>query len=309
MIRTRLNKEKGRLQPIRATPRRSRMTLSGIWLTQTRSHSSRFSALPRDPVVRFHGATVAGASAGFVAPAAARLPIVSGARTVFARLFTPPADDATAADRATFVLAGLRRPVRATVAITVMVFVVIFDFSRTFIPDELIQYDRNPGMQRLQAWDRVILFLLVPLLVVVLGFRDRPSRYGLRLGEWRLGAALVVAGCAVMTPIVLAVREPARRSPRPRAAAVDAAGRPRDEPPRPLPAEFLFRGFLMFTLVRAIGPIGVLVATVPFALTHLTKPEAELNSDAIGGMLYGWLAWRTRSIAWARWPIHTSSRC
>ena len=63
-------------------------------------------------------------------------------------------------------------------------------------------------------------------------------------------------------------------------------------------AEFLFRGFLMFTLVRAIGPIGVLVATVPFALTHLTKPELELISTLIGGMLYGWLAWRTRSIVW-----------
>ena len=34
-------------------------------------------------------------------------------------------------------------------------------------------------------------------------------------------------------------------------------------------AEFLFRGFLMFTLVRAIGPIGVLVATVPFVV-HAT---------------------------------------
>src|SRR4029453_19007645 len=84
-------------------------------------------------------------------------------------------------------VAGLELPVRATVAITVMVLVVIFDFSRTFIPDELIEYDRNPGMQRLQALDRVALFLAVPLLVVVLGFRDRPSRYGLRLGGWRRG--------------------------------------------------------------------------------------------------------------------------
>ena len=48
-----------------------------------------------------------------------------------------------------------------------------------------------------------MLFGLVPLLVVVVGFRDRPSRYGLTLGEWRWGSALMLVGCAVMTPIVL----------------------------------------------------------------------------------------------------------
>ena len=63
-------------------------------------------------------------------------------------------------------------------------------------------------------------------------------------------------------------------------------------------AEFLFRGFLTFTLVRAMGPIGVLIATLPFVFVHLTKPELELISTLGGGMLYGWLAWRTGSILW-----------
>jgi membrane protease YdiL (CAAX protease family) len=219
-------------------------------------------------------------------------------RSALARLFTPPRDDATPADATTFTLAGLRLPTRATVAITVMVFVVILDFSRTFIPDDLIQYDRNPGMQRLQAWDRVVLFFLVPLLVILLGFRDRPSRYGLRLGEWRLGLVLAMLGCAVMTPIAIWF-------------AATPEGRDYYAPSwSTLPdvlvtnlmdltsAEFLFRGFLMFTLVRTIGPIGVLVATLPFVFTHLTKPELELISTLFGGMLYGWLAWRTRSIVW-----------
>ena len=52
--------------------------------------------------------------------------------------------------------------------------------------------------------ERAIAFGLVPLLVVVLGFRDRLPRYGLTLGDWRWGLALVFAGCLVMTPIVLA---------------------------------------------------------------------------------------------------------
>ena len=215
-------------------------------------------------------------------------------RTLTAGPGYPP----NAGDLATFDLVGLRLPRRATIAIAVMVFVVIFDFSRTFIPDELIRYDHNPGMQRLQAFDRLVLFLLVPLLVVVLGFRERPSRYGLRLGEWRVGLPLAVIGGAVMTPVVLwfATLPDTRAyyapswSTLPDVLATNAIDL--------ISAEFLFRGFLMFALVRSMGPVGVLVATLPFVFSHLTKPELELFSTLAGGMIYGWLAWRTSSIVW-----------
>ncbi len=217
---------------------------------------------------------------------------------LLARLFRGPEYQPSAADRRTVTIAGLELPLRATVVITVMVLAVMFDFSRTFIPDELIQYDRNPGMQRLQAIDRVVLYALVPLLVVVLVFRESPARYGVRLGDWRVGAPLAVIGCAVMTPVVLwfAGQPDARAYYSPSWSnlpdvlltnAIDLTS-----------AEFLFRGFLMFALVRALGPIGVLIATLPFAFSHLTKPELELISTLAGGMLYGWLAWRTGSIVW-----------
>ena len=219
-------------------------------------------------------------------------------RTFLARLIAAPSYPPDPIDLRTFALAGLRLPVLATVAITVVVFAVIFDFSRTFIPDELISYDRNPLMQRLQAIDRLVLYALVPLAVIVFGFRDRPARYGVRLGDWRWGLALTLAGCAAMTPIVLwfATLPDARAWYAPSWStlpdvvltnAMDLAA-----------AEFLFRGFLMFALVRAIGPVGVLVATLPFVFSHLTKPELELFSTLAGGMAYGWLAWRTGSIVW-----------
>jgi hypothetical protein len=108
-----------------------------------------------------------------------------------------------AADLRTFRLAGLELPVRSTVVVVATILLVIFDFQRTLIPDELLRYDRNPGEQRLQAFSRLFLYFVVPLAIVVLGFRDRPSRYGLRLGDWRWGLGLALVGCAVMTPIIL----------------------------------------------------------------------------------------------------------
>ena len=213
-------------------------------------------------------------------------------------VFRAPSYPPTPADERTFDLAGLRLPLRATIAVTVLVLVVILDFNRTFIPEHLIAYDRNPGMQRLQAIDRAILFGLVPLLVIVLAFRDSPSRYGLRLGEWRVGAGLAAAGCALMTPIVLwfAAQPDAADYYAPSAASL--ADVTLTNLLDLVSAEFLFRGFFMFAMIRVIGPIGVLVATLPFVFSHLTKPELELLSTLGGGLLYGWLAWRTGSVVW-----------
>jgi membrane protease YdiL (CAAX protease family) len=59
--------------------------------------------------------------------------------------------------------------------------------------------------------------------------------------------------------------------------------------------EFFFRGFLLFGLMRVMGPTAVLAQAVPFALAHLGKPEAETITTIFGGALFGWLAWRTRS--------------
>jgi membrane protease YdiL (CAAX protease family) len=213
-------------------------------------------------------------------------------------MFAMPAYPPSEADLRTIRVAGLDVPVRATIVIVAVTLVVIFDFQRTLIPDELVRYDRNPGMQRLQALSRLVLFFVVPLLIVVAAFRDRPSRYGLRLGDWRWGLALAVAGCAVMTPVVLVLAG----APDFRAYYAPSA--------EPLPsllltntidlisAEFVFRGFLMLALARLFGPIALIVALFPFTFTHLTKPETELLSTFAGGAIYGWLTWRTGSILW-----------
>lgn len=216
----------------------------------------------------------------------------------WAWLTTPPADPPTPADRREVDIAGLRLPARASAAIVVVTMAMLVDLSRTLLGEDVTGLGRSPAGMRAIAIERVLVFGLVPLLVVLVGFRDRPSRYGLTLGDWRAGLLLVALGLAVMAPIV------AWFTSLPDARAFYA------QSVAPLPdllltntldlasSEFLFRGFLMLTLVRAIGPIGVLVAMMPFAFAHLGKPEVEVLSTVIGGLAYGWLAWRTRSIVW-----------
>jgi membrane protease YdiL (CAAX protease family) len=187
-------------------------------------------------------------------------------------------------------LAGLQLPLLDTVIIAVTTVVLLTDHYADGV--------RGTDAALAQSIDRAFLFGVVPLAVLLL-LRERPFDYGLRLGSWRVGIPLTIGLALVATPLILVVS----RLPE------FAAYYHRDivDPARLLvtnaldvgPAEFLFRGFLMFTLVRRAGPIGVVLATFPFVFTHLGKPALETYSTLLGGTLFGWMAWRTGSVLYA----------
>ena len=68
--------------------------------------------------------------------------------------------------------------------------------------------------------------------------------------------------------------------------------------------EFFFRGFLLFGFKRDLGSVAVLLSTVPFALMHVGKPEAEMASAVVGGLVLCWIALRSKSI-WPGVVIHS----
>jgi len=194
---------------------------------------------------------------------------------------------------------GLRFPLRASVAIAATTGLIVVD-QLGWIASQPMQF-LFPDGSPLDATSvqRFVLFLVVPLGIVVFGFRDGPSRYGLQLGDWRWGAGLLIAGLVVMLPIILGLssldqfRDYYGTSGRPVGVLV------LDHLVELVPAEFLLRGFLMFALWRRIGPLALVVQLVPFVLTHVGKPEIELWSTFIGGSVFAWLNWRTGSILWS----------
>ena len=220
-------------------------------------------------------------------------------RRLRASFTAAPAYPASQADQRIVSILGLALPLRATTAVLVVTLVLLFDYSRTAIPQDVQALGRAAAAIRYQALERVVLFGLVPALVVVLAFRDRLTDYGWGLGEWRWGIGLAVAGCAVMTPVIVAVGSNADFSTYYAVSSAPVGDLVVTHVLDLVPAEFLIRGFLMFTLLRTIGPLGIVVAQMPFVFTHLGKPEVELFSTLLGGMVFGWLDWRTRSIWWS----------
>jgi membrane protease YdiL (CAAX protease family) len=211
-----------------------------------------------------------------------------------------PAD---AGDRRTVELLGLALPVRATIATLVVAVLLLLDYHgriNGLVDAVLGPFGADPAAaKRLQALGRLVLEGLIPFALVIVVLRDRPGRYGIRIGDARAGIALGMGGALVMTPVVLALM----RLPEFAAYyAPQATGVPdviATTALEVIPAEFFFRGFLLFALLRVIGPVAVVIATLPFAFIHLGKPELETVSTLAGGMLYGWLDWRTGSVLWS----------
>jgi membrane protease YdiL (CAAX protease family) len=214
-----------------------------------------------------------------------------------------PAYPANAADLRTVNVLGLRLPVRATIAVVTVALLLLLDYHGRI--NGLVEAILGPfgegvaDAKRLGSIGRLVLEGGVPLLIVLLVFRDRPSRYGLAIGDWRAGLAIAIGGCMVMMPIVLGAVRLADFAAyyAPQGASVGDVFL--TTALEVIPAEFFFRGFLLFALLRVIGPMAVVIATLPFAFIHLGKPEIETLSTLFGGLLYGWLDWRTGSVLWS----------
>lgn len=142
---------------------------------------------------------------------------------------------------------------------------------------------------------QVLLYLVIPMFIVVVIFRESPARYGWRLGDWRAGLILTVGAWVALTALSFAVgrtadfqdyygRSTSSSIPFWLADGIELVG-----------WEFFFRGFLLFALYRACGPIALVLQAVPFAMAHIGKPELETLSCIFGGTGFAYVAWRTRS--------------
>jgi membrane protease YdiL (CAAX protease family) len=173
----------------------------------------------------------------------------------------------------------------------------------------ILSVDYYRQLFQLPILDDLLLFLTIPLLIILLVFRENPLRYGLALGRWREGLAWTVAGILVMAVVAwlfwqlgefrayyvdyVAIRNPGSDWWR----WVVLSG------VQMFSWEFLFRGFLLFALADLFGPYAVWIQVVPFAMAHFGKPEWETYSSIVGGVLSGWIAYRVGSF-YPSWLIH-----
>jgi uncharacterized protein len=176
----------------------------------------------------------------------------------------------------------------------------------TIVSTLLLMVDHYHKLTPYKYWDRVILYLVIPLLLTLILFRENPREYGFSFGDWKLGLIYTVLGILFMAPIIyfLGSGDESMKTyyerflpGLPWTTFLDLIG-----------WEFIFRGWILFAYARKFGPEAIWLQAVPFALAHLGKPEIETFSTIFGGFAFGWVAWRTRSFIWPfliHWFIST----
>jgi membrane protease YdiL (CAAX protease family) len=144
-------------------------------------------------------------------------------------------------------------------------------------------------------YDGLLLYLAVPLLIILLVFRESPARYGFRLGDWKAGLVLTTVSCAGLALVMTLVARTEAFQKHYGGAVDDILSVVIANGVTLLGWEFVFRGFLLFALYRVCGPYAIVLQAVPFTIAHFGKPELETLSCIFGGSVFGYIAWRTRS--------------
>jgi uncharacterized protein len=141
--------------------------------------------------------------------------------------------------------------------------------------------------------DRMLLYFILPMLITLFIFRQSPSDYGFRLGNWKAGIILTLGGIILMAPILWLLSRPGDSMQSYYKPFLD--GLPWNTFLDLFGWEFFFRGWILFCLARKFGPEAIWLQAVPFALAHIGKPEIETLSTIFGGFAFGCVAWRTKS--------------
>ncbi len=145
--------------------------------------------------------------------------------------------------------------------------------------------------------DSILLFVIIPLGITVFVFKEKPSDFGFKLGDWKTGLLLTFLGLLFMGPIIWFLGT--RNSGMQGYYNYSQEGLIWKKALELFGWEYLFRGWILFGYARKYGPDALWIQAVPFAVAHLGKPEVETLSTIFGGFAFGWVAWRTGSFVYS----------
>lgn len=152
----------------------------------------------------------------------------------------------------------------------------------------------------------VVPLLVLPALVARLALRRPLADFGLRWPGARDALLGSLAGALAMAPfLVLLSRRPEFQAIYPSPAFPPAREHAiglaflwtLHHAPQMFALEFCLRGFLLQPLARRFGlPLALLLTGAPYVLLHAHKPAPEWLQSAWAAVVFGVLAWRTRSV-------------
>lgn len=184
-------------------------------------------------------------------------------------------------------------------------------FFRANFYYELLDSEFNPRLLEFIYWfltDSITLFI-IPLLIILFLFKEKPREYGVSIGDYKIGIRLVLIFSAIMIPLIWFVSsnsEFAVKYPHLQQAKNDWGIFLIYEIGILIYLfawEFIWRGYMLFGLEKKFGYYSIFIQMIPFVMLHNGKPDLETFSAILGGLALGVLAFRTRSMVYG-WLLH-----
>ncbi|HEX8515806.1 MAG TPA: CPBP family intramembrane glutamic endopeptidase [Bacteroidia bacterium] len=181
--------------------------------------------------------------------------------------------------------------------------------------EDLMTINKNAQLYRLLYWVMIMIvfYLIVPLIMIKLVFRERLSGYGLKLRGAFKDYKLYVYMLCVMIPLVIYFSS--TESFQQRYPFYDVRKGDALYPNfiiwevfyflQFFALEFFFRGFMLHGTKQRFGYYSVLVMTIPYCMIHFGKPLPETVAAIIAGLVLGTLSLKSKSI-WLGVAIHYS---
>jgi membrane protease YdiL (CAAX protease family) len=142
-----------------------------------------------------------------------------------------------------------------------------------------------------------------PILVILIILRKNPLDFGLRLGSPRIWGMHVGVICLIAAIVLFASSFSPSLQSYYVTADFDLLNYFWMSCISLFAWEFIYRGYLLFGLKDKLKEEAILLQMIPFALMHLGKPELETISTIFTGVLFGYVAYRGKSV-WPAFIIH-----
>ena len=187
-----------------------------------------------------------------------------------------------------------------------LTFLIIFGTIVPMLDAYRHQFFNPENIAGAKAYDRFIFYFIIPMIIILLLFRESPAEYGFRFGDWRKGLVWVLVSCVGMALILWFVaRTPAMQRYYQAKAPESTVFLIYISAVELFAWEFVWRGFMLFGMAKVLGPgPAIFLQAVPFAFMHLGKPELETLSTIFGGAAFGFIAWQSGSFLYP-FIIHT----
>lgn len=148
--------------------------------------------------------------------------------------------------------------------------------------------------------DAVLFYWIIPFALIIFLFKENPKRFGFGVGKVRTGFywIILVGGLSILATFLAAQYLPEVK--------VFYMFRTFNLEFVILTViymiswEFLLRGFLLFGLLKKYNYLASnIIQTLIFFLAHIGKPGIELYSTIATGLLFGHIAYKSKSF----WPM------